>query len=241
MDRVYRMKRKIVYWAPWFVPQEMHHWNMLFIEPQKLLNKVIKEVSNTSDDRLKGMIRCPAFSSLGKNTFYVENPMTTEFDIINGEIKYRGDNFYHCTISKGKNTFKYGLSYIFFSEDDLEIMMTAPHFSQTKHTSYARLVPGKFNISKWFRPVNLEMLLYGDKNYFKMSEHEHMAYFYFLTDDTVELKRFELNETLRKISETCSTVSDWWKNVPLINRYDRFLKTKTNRLVMKEIKKQLVD
>ena len=68
-----------------------------------------------------------------------------------------------------------------------------------------------------------------------------MAYFYFLTDDTVELKRFELNDTLRKISETCSTVSDWWKNVPLINRYDRFLKTKTNRLVMKEIRKQLVD
>ena len=52
---------------------------------------------------------------------------------------------------------------------------------------------------------------------------------------------FELNETLRKISDTCSTVSDWWKNVPLINRYDRFLKTKTNRLVMKEIRKQLVD
>ena len=74
-----------------------------------------------------------------------------------------------------------------------------------------------------------------------MSEHEHMAYFYFLTDDTVELKRFELNDTLRKISETCSTVSDWWKNVPLVNRYDRFLKTKTNRLVMKEIRKQLVE
>ena len=45
----------------------------------------------------------------------------------------------------------------------------------------------------------------------------------------VELKRFETNETLRKISDTCSTVSDWWKNVPLINRYDRFLKTKTNK------------
>jgi hypothetical protein len=68
-----------------------------------------------------------------------------------------------------------------------------------------------------------------------------MAYFHFLSDDKVELKRFELNETLRKISDTCSTVSDWWQNVPLINRYDRFLKTKTNRLVMKEIKKQLVE
>tara|TARA_R110000772_G_scaffold238342_1_gene350343 strand:- start:343 stop:1053 length:711 start_codon:yes stop_codon:yes gene_type:complete len=234
-------KRKIVYWAPYFVPQEINHWNMLFIEPQKLLNKVIDDIKNTDDDRLKDMIRCPAFSNLGKNTFYVENPMTTEFDIIDGEIKYKGDNFYYCSILKGKNIFKYGLSYIFFSEDDLELMMTSPHFSQTEHTNYARLVPGKFNIAKWFRPVNLEMLLYGDKSYFKMPEHEHMAYFTFLTDDKVELKRFELNDTLLKISNTCSNVSDWWKNVPLINRYDRFLKTKTNRLVMKQIRKQLVE
>ena len=124
------------------------------------------------------------------------------------------------------------------NEDDLQIMLTSPFFSETNYTNYGIVIPGKFNISKWFRPVNLEMLLYD--NYFKMPEHEHMAYFQFLTDDKVELKRFELNETLRKISDTCSTVSDWWKNVPLINRYDRFLKTKTNRLVMKEIKKQLL-
>ena len=120
-------------------------------------------------------------------------------------------------------------------------MMTSPYFSEVDYIKYAKLVPGKFNISKWFRPINLEMLLCSNKNYFKIREHEHMVYFSFLTDDKVELKRFELNETLRKISETCSTVSDWWKNVPIIKRYDRFLKTKTNRLVMKEIKKQLVE
>ena len=235
------MKKKIVYWAPWFVPQEIHHWNMLFIEPQKLLNKVVDDIKNIDDDRLKGMIRCPAFSNVGKNTFYVENPMATEFNIVDGEIQYVGENFYHCTLSKGQNTFKYGLSYIFFSEDDLEIMMTSPYFSEVDYTKYAKLVPGKFNISKWFRPINLEMLLCNKKNYFKMTEHEHMVYFSFLTDDKVELKRFELNDTLRKISETCSSVTSWWSNVPLVNRYERFLKTKTNKLVMKEIKKQLIE
>jgi hypothetical protein len=235
------MKKKIVYWAPWFVSQENHHWNILFIEPQKLLNKVVDEIKSIDDDRLKGMIKCPAFSNLSKNTFYVENPITTEFNINDGKIKYTGENFYHCSLSQGKNTFMYGLSYIFFSEDDLEILMTSPYFSETNYTNYAKLVPGKFNISKWFRPINLEMLLSNNRNYFKMKENEHMAYFSFLTNDNVELKRFELNETLRKISDTCSTVSDWWKNVPLLKRYDRFLKTKTNKLVMKEIKKQLVE
>ena len=235
------MSKKIVYWAPWFAPVGVHHWNMLFIEPKKLLNKVIEETKNINDSRLKDMLRCPAFSNLSKNTFYIENPIETEFNIVDGELKYSGDNFYHCKISSGKNTITYGLPYIFFCEDDLEILMTSPHFSETTHTNYASLVPGRYNISKWFRPMNLEMFLLGNKNYFKMKEYEHMAYFTFLTDDKVELKRFNLSEDLRKISETCSTVSDWWKNVPLLKRYDRFLKTKTNKLVMKEIKKQLLD
>ena len=30
------MKRKIVYWAPWFPPDEIHHWNILFSEPKKI-------------------------------------------------------------------------------------------------------------------------------------------------------------------------------------------------------------
>ena len=80
------MKRKIVYWAPWFVPSEIHHWNILFTEPKKLLNTVIKEVSTRDDPRLKGMIRCPAFSNIGKNTYYVENPIKTEFNLIPQEI-----------------------------------------------------------------------------------------------------------------------------------------------------------
>ena len=67
-----------------------------------------------------------------------------------------------------------------------------------------------------------------------------MAYFNFLTDEKVVLKRFEGNDTLRKLSFTCSRVSEWWSNVPLAKRYDKFLKSKTNRLVLREIKKQLV-
>jgi len=235
------MSKKIVYWSPFFYPQELHHWNILFIEPKRLLNKVVEDHQNTTDNRLKALLRCPAFSNYSKNTFYIENPIETEFDIIDGELNYTSENYYHSKVSAGQKTMSYGLSYLFFCEDNLEMLMTAPHFSETNYTDYVKLIPAVFNISKWFRPVNLEMMLIGDKKHFKMKENEPMAYFSFLTDDKVELRRFELNDTLRKISDTCATVSDWWKNVPLINRYDRFLKTKTNKLVMKEINKQLVE
>ena len=216
------MSTKIVYWAPMLQPQKDDNWNLLFIEPERLLNKFINDTSNLEDDRIKKMKRCPAFTNLSRNTFYVQNPIETEFNIDNGV------------------NIELGLSYLFFCEEDMELLMTSPYFSETKHTKHAMIVPGRFNISKWFRPFNLEMMLINTENKFKIKENEHLAYFTFLTDDKVILKRFQLNETLRKIATTLSNVSHWWQNVPLLKRYDRFLKTKTNRLVITEIKKQLV-
>jgi hypothetical protein len=232
---------KIIYWSPWFIPQKDKNWNILFEEPKRLFTSIADEFKEKykNDDRLISSLRCPAFSNLTKNIFFSENPMSTEFYVENGELKYVGENFYICSISKNKNTFTYGLPFIFFSEDNIEMEFTSPFFHKIEYTKYARLVPGRFNISKWFRPINLEMII--NENYFIMKENETMCYFNFLTDDKVILKRFQMNETLRKISETCSTVSDWWKNVPILKRYDRFLKTKTNKIVIKEIKKQLVE
>lgn len=237
------MSTKTVYWAPWVVQEDnVQNWNMMFIEPEKLINKVIKYLPNLNGERMKASLRCPAFTNLARNTYYVKNPIETELTIENGQINIISKNANVTQFGKegSTDTIIYGNYYIFFCEEDLEILLTSPHFSETNYTEHGLLVPGKFNISKWFRPVTLEMLLVKNQNYFKMQENETMAYFTFLTDDKVELKRFNLNETLKKISSTCATASYWWKNVPLIKRYDRFIKTKTNRLVMSEIQKELV-
>jgi len=231
---------KTVYWAPWFPKDDVHHWNILFDDPKKLLTKVIKDVSEFKNERLDAMIRCPAFSTLGKNTYYIENPIASEFKIVDGKIEPVGENHY-VTFLTNMNILMYGLSYIFFCEDDLELLLTGPYFSQTNYTKYGMLVPGKFNIGRWFRAINLEMLLVNNRDCFKMEEGEPMAYFNFLTDEKVVLKRFEGNDTLRKLSMTCGRSSEWWSNVPLAKRYERFLASKTNRLVLSEIKKQLVE
>lgn len=232
---------KTVYWAPWYAPQEHHHWNILFDDPKKLLTKVIDDVAGLNDPRFDHMIKCPSFSNLAKNTFYVENPVRSEFKIENGKLIPIGDSHCVSNLSQDANSIQYGLSYIFFCEDDLEMMLTGPYFSETNYTQYGKIICGRFNISKWFRSANLEMYLLKDKDYFVMEENEPMAYFQFLTDEKVVLQRFELNETLRKLSLTCGRVSEWWPKVPLIKRYNKFVSSKTHRLVLREIKKQLVE
>lgn len=229
---------KIVYWSPCLEPQEGdYHWNMLFIEPQKLLNKFAIDTTDSEDDRIKNLKRCPSFVNLTRNTFYIENCMTNEFNIVDGQLNQKEGTLF---VNGGKDTMTYGLSYLFFCEEDLEILLTPPYLTETKYEKYAKLIPGRFNISKWFRPINMEMMFMNKDKHFRIEEHEHLAYFSFLTDDKVILKRFDLNDTLRKLANTCARVDGWWKDVPLLKRYDRFLKTKTNKVVMSEIKKQLI-
>jgi len=232
---------KTVYWSPWYIPQDNEDWNLLFEEPENLFKHKATSYKNkySNDKRLMDSLRCPAISDFAKNTFFSRNPMTTEMNIVDGNIEYIGQHYYNSRLNNNLgNSMTYGLPFIFFCEDDLELLFTGPYYSETNHTNYGTLTPGKFNISKWFRPINLEFII-KDK-YFKIEENEIMCYFNFLTSDKVVLKRFVLNDKLLKISQSCSSVNSWWQNVPLIKRYDRFLKTKTNKIVMKEIQNQIV-
>ena len=232
---------KTVYWSPWYIPQDNEDWNLLFEEPENLLKETADNYKKnySNDKRLIDSLRCPAISNVTLNTFFSRNPLRTELNIVNGNIEYKGIHHYNSSLNNELgNTLTYGLPFIFFCETDLEMLFTGPYYSETKHTNYATLIPGRFNISKWFRPINLEFLI-KDK-YFKIEENEIMCYFNFLTNERVVLKRFVLNDKLLKISQSCSSVNSWWQNIPLIRRYDRFVKTKTNKIVMKEIEKQII-
>lgn len=232
---------KTVYWSPWFFPSKNdYHWNILFEEPERLLDSILKEFKEKykDDDRNIKSLKCPAISNVSKNTFFIKNPLATELKVLNNKIEYLSEHYLNSTL-EGKNNILYGMPFIFFCEEDLEIQINAPFFHNSNYLNYAKLFFGRFNISKWFRPINLEMIL--EDHYLKIEQNEPLCYFNFLTDDKVVLKRFQMTDKLIKISETCATVSSWWKNVPLIKRYDRFVKSKTNKIILKEIQKQLVD
>ena len=79
-----------------------------------------------------------------------------------------------------KNSFLFTITlpYIFFSEEDIEMTMTSPFFSNSKHLQYASIVPGTFNISQWFRSVNFEFNIWSGSE-FKIDEGEDMIYFNF--------------------------------------------------------------
>ena len=211
------------------------------------------------------MFRCPAVSNVTKNTFLLKNPVETHIQIDpvnwdkkapegltpeldNSRIRILSKNWIQCDIVHQSNLsdctlFAYGLRWIFFTEDDsMNMNLTSPWFTNSPHLKYGAVVPGQFDIGKWFRSIALEYNVWPNdsNNEFKILADEVVGSVSFDTPNDIELVRFEMSESLIKYSRATASSSSWYSNVPLLKRFKMFEEAKMKRLILKEIKKNIV-
>jgi len=236
-------KELIVYWSPYQGYEEVQtNFNLLYKQPEPL-RSILKP---SQYNKQRNFFRCPGFINAIENIYVVENPIRSELKI-DGELVYSlSEHYINSKIVGGPSiegcqVFEYAIQNIFFCEEDLNMLVYSPLFSNATHMKYGPLVPGQFNIGQWFRPFNIEMQLHKNIDTILFEEGEHLAYINFLTDRLVKIKRFELDQNLYRLSLGCSTSMQWEERIPLIKRYKRFMESKTNKLVLKHIKNNLID
>jgi hypothetical protein len=234
-----------VYWAPWFINRDNLDWNMLYYNPENMLERLNKQKNNQKIDST--FFQCPSVNSLFKNTFILKNSLESSFSIVDNTVislsktKIGGEIIRNGSL-KNNILFNYNLNWIFFSEEDnLNMRITSPFFSNCQHLKYGSIVPGQFNIGMWFRTINLEYNLWDNVKSFKANQDEDLAYISFDSDKKIKLVRFEMNEKLYSYSNSTSNSSNWEPKVPLLKRYERFKNTNMKNLVLKEIKNNIVD
>ncbi len=209
------------------------------------------------------MFRCPAISNITKNTFLLRNPLETHLrldppdynkellpgttpELDNARLKFYSKNRLQCDLVhqanlSGSEMFVYGLKWIFFTEDaSLNMNLTSPWFTNSPHMKYASIVPGQFDVGKWFRSISLEYNLWPNNNEFKILADEIAGYVSFETPNDVELVRFQMNDSLTRYSRATASSSSWYTNIPLLKRYKMFEDAKMKRLIMKKIKDCIV-
>lgn len=229
-----------IYWAPVFFDNE-RDWNLMYSDIDTLYNITQKEKIST--EKTNNFFFCPAFQNIANKTLVLKNPMESHFLIEEKNVSVLSKNFIrpdivHSPCIKDTKLLTYGMSFIFFSDEDLTMSLTSPFFHPAQHQKYGSIVPGKFNIGSWFRVINLEYNLWG--NELRFEKDEPLAYASFETEKKIKLHRFQMTEKLQKIASTCGTSSQWEKFVPLADRYKRFKQSRTNKVVLKEIKENLV-
>lgn len=234
----------IVYWAPVFFEKE-RDWNMFYYDLESLYDYHRKDIGK--DSKTNNFFYCPAFKNLAKNTFLIKNPIHSHFIFEDGVAKVKSKNYIEIDIQhdpslKDNQLICYGLQYILFSESPVIAKLTSPFFNQSKYMKYGSLVPGQLRIDKWFRILNLEINLWSDSTELEIEKEEVMAYISFeCGEEEIELKRFAMNDQLHKYASSCGSSTQWETFVPLAERYKRFLATRTNKLILSEIKKNLVE
>jgi len=234
----------IIYWAG-IDYDSYKDWNMLYREPENILTSMNKTREKNNEN---SFFQCPAVTNHFKNTFVINNPQHSAYKIENNIVTpltkgYVSSNVEHPNKALNQSTlFRYGLSYIFFTEEEnVTMRLTGPYFSNNQHFQYGAVIPGELNISSWFRNVNFEFNLWPNVDTFEIFENEPLAYVNFNVKEKVTLKRFYVTEELKKITHSTGTSSNWFPNISLEKRYNMFEKSKLKSFIIKNIKENLME
>jgi hypothetical protein len=238
-----------VYWAVANEGQDVD-WQLMMEEPAPLRKSLYEKRNRSNKDR-QTYLKCPAVTAVINNTLVWRSPKNTSVDIPveNGEIElYRrhdkGDMFHwypeHQPAVSNNLLITFDYHIIFFADQDVEVLFSAPYFSKAPHLQYGAIVPGKFNVGSWFRPYNAEMNLWEGNRHMEFQENEPIAYFTFLTDEKINVHQFRMTDDLRKISYSMTSSGTWLPYKPLQDRYNMFRQRKMRETVLDKINANIV-
>jgi hypothetical protein len=235
----------VVYWGPGVM-----NWNLLYPDPKNLFLNITEQKNKNRGER--SFFTCPAFKGKTEKIYSFNFPMnaTYEWDFSNNNQSFKTTNdqnpFISFEIARQPNInnspqIQFSLYYLFFCEEPLEAAFTAPYFSEPNYTKSASVAPGNMDIGQWFRPYPIEMTFWKEKGSITFKDGEPLFYVEFLTERPVILKRFDTTEKLLTYSETCSKAPvNWSPRLLLSQRYQRFNDARMNKIIIKEIKENLI-
>jgi len=244
-----------IYWAATRGSNaETYDLNHLYPEVRSLYEEIVPRKVSLKDN-LNDFLRCPAFSDLAKNTFVHRAPVDTratlDFDrkrashifdnqLDKNKFQVRLDFMREPTI-EGHNLIQYNWPVVFFSEEDsMMATLTAPYFERTTSSQYGVVVPGRFDIGKWFRPMNMEFQLWEGVSEIRVAAGEALCYLHFDTDKKITLRRFIMNRELDRIVLSTLKVSPFRRFARLSDRYGVFERSQSKQRVLKLIRQQIV-
>ena len=252
-----------VYWAPWiegeYTLKERNKLGvnqLVFQEPQNAYKDIL---SKKSDQKLtKNFFQCPATRDALQSVYVVRCPFDTEAEVLlkeDGAVdKIQQDwaknapdllsqlpvHLAHAPSKENELLVVMEFSHVFFCEESLQMRMTAPWFHEAPHLQYGAAVPGMYDIGRWIRPVNFEMNLWQGQTKIKFEEDEPMGYLEFSTNKKINFQRFE---TTLKLKDICGDAINTRakKTTPsLMKRYQVFGNSVVRKIILKEIKNNLL-
>jgi hypothetical protein len=206
-------------------------------QPIPILSKFIKdnsEIKNSVDV-------CPAFRLENRNVFGLKSLYSYNFSIDGNTIgsSLYDQEFYDwhvCVRNFNKHFFTFSQEFVFFT-DSPSLNMTGgilPYFENNNITDRCTVIPGVFDIGKWYRPIEFAFFLKPQYNEFKIEHGEIFQYIKFHTDKKINFIQFKENDALKSYLKDAMHSRINKKNVFSLDFY--YKKFNLKKLILKEIK-----
>lgn len=226
----------IVYWANFGAIDRLQRVNLTVEPPVRIMQTFGKEFGKPSYKI------CSGAKNLFQNTFVIKSPFDVDAKITETAI-YEPNQLISLRVPtyEGAYSIDYDFNWVFFSEESVEIVQTPPYMHSTQASEYGILASGSFDISKWFRTINLTYNLHQGVNTFNAKKDEPLCYIDFRTKKRVILKQFELTPDLHSLAFAASDLKEFFPFESLETLYNRFTRSNRHKKVMQEIRKNLLD
>jgi hypothetical protein len=221
-----------------------------YFDPKSTLS-LISEIDFVEKKSVTNFFMCPAFKDQTQNTFRLKFPFDyrLEFSDDNGgtvSSPMYDQKFFDSMVhvrSVPLKMFSFNLPYIFIAEDDrTEIEATGCYFSDNDFVNKTRVIPGQFNIGKWYRPLDCAFMVKNNVSHIDINRGDDYAVVKFLTDKKINLKKFYVTDKISNLIREVTKAKDYKNKLKPLNwYYSLFQESKIKSIILKEINNNLME
>lgn len=209
-------------------------------EPRVAIKEFVDDASELR------FLKCPAYTDVMKNVFGVPSWFNLDLDVVEGGLNSNVDQDFfnnYVTVHNVKNkVYALEQSVMFIAKDDsLEMTQEHPNMVDNKFTKSCSVISGRFDIGKHFRMLSCAFFIRQGVNKVSIGEDDIIYNLRFNTKNKIKLVPFFMSPKFESLTQNLgfkNTKSNSYK--PLDYYYKLFKKKKLKKLLIKEIKNNLL-
>lgn len=213
----------------WCASHEDSCRQLTYFAPENAMSSIAKARSTNTM-----YLQCPAVVEFYKNTFLIRSPIDYTIilnrqggnTLVDGSPRANAFMAEFLDLSANRPEDKYitiqlGFDYLFYSKQSVEIE-TLPVILEEAPIKNIRVIPGKFNIAKWFRPLSFAFEVIDDTQPIHIKRGDPLYYLRFVTDEKIKFNYTEMSPSMHSAIRSAVDLKQLMPRNSLATNYELF-------------------
>jgi hypothetical protein len=204
--------------------------NLAHLPPEPVLPHILANRNHVSDNTY---LKCPAFIDYYKNVYVIKSPFSMKINF-NSEAKYLSvqpqcQEFYDTFLRNRADViskddpflFSILIKYLFTADADCILEELPVMFHDSPLNSKLKLIPGTYNIGKWFRPIEVAYEVMDKADSVTIKRGDPLFYVRFVSKDNkkINLKHAKFSPEQLKAVQHCTMLKKSFPNHAIDSAY----------------------